>query len=408
MSHTEDRLLPLLERLFAIAPSQLDLMLSECAELIGGVVAAEKVDAFVYDAASNSLVALGTSRTELAQLQKNLGLHRLPLVNGDPMARVFETGETYHNGATEQDPRQPRGVIENMAVRSMLAVPLDVGGARRGVLSLASTRPDAFGPQDVSLLKVVSNWVGGLVHRLELTEAFAQRASEQARRDTAEELVTVLAHDLRNLLSPISGRLELLYARAETEQRARDIQDFDRIRSGLKRLAELMSDLLDVSRIERGILNVQSAPLDLVKLVRASAVSMTLPDVEIEVEPLTPEILVEGDALRLRQALENILSNATKHSPRGGAVKVQLEPTKIDSGAVAKIIVVDRGSGIAPDVLPRIFDRYVSAGRSAGLGLGLYLAKAVISAHGGSITVTSSSVGTRCELLLPMIAGDSV
>jgi two-component system, OmpR family, sensor kinase len=406
MSNTEHRLLPLLERLFEIAPTQLDLVLSDCADLIGEAVGAEKVDAFIYEAASNSLVALGTTRSELAQLQRSLGLNRLPLVNADPMARVFETGEIYHSGATDRDPSQPRGVIENMGVRSMLAVSLDVGGARRGVISLASKRPDAFGAQDVALMKIVSNWVGGLVHRLELSDASAQRASEQARRDTAEELVTVLAHDLRNLLTPITGRLELLYERALKAQREADVKDCDRVRSGLKRLAELMSDLLDVSRIERGILSVQSAPLDVVQIVRASAASMALPAVEIDVEPFTPEIFVEGDAQRLRQAIENVLSNATKHSPRGVAVKVQLEPTRLDAGNAVKISVVDRGSGIAPEVLPRIFDRYVSSGRSAGLGLGLYLARAVVSAHGGSITVASSLAGTRCELLLPMAPND--
>jgi two-component system, OmpR family, sensor kinase len=401
MTDTENRLLPLLERLFQLVPTQLDLLLSECADLIGDAVQAEKVDAFIYEAGSNSLVALGTTRSELAQLQKSLGLNRLPLVNADPMAQVFETGEVYHTGAADRDPKQPRGVVETMGVRSMLAVPLDIGGARRGVISLASRRADAFGSQDVALLKIVGNWVGSLAHRLELTEAFAASASERARRDTAEELITVLAHDLRNLLGPITGRLELLHARAVKEQRGRDVTDCDRIRSGLQRLTELMSDLLDVSRVERGVLSVQRAPFDIVKLLRACAASMALPENEIRVESFAPEIVVEADAQRLRQAVENVLSNATKHSPRGMPVTAQIEPTRIDTGNAVKISVVDRGPGIDADILPRIFDRYASGGRAAGLGLGLYLARAVMSAHGGSIQVTTSTSGTRCELLLP-------
>lgn len=402
MIETEHRLLPLLERLFEIAPTRLDLVLSDCADLIGDAVGAEKVDAFIYEAGSNSLVALGTTRTELAQLQKSLGLHRLPLANGDPMGQVFESGEAYCTGAVERDPRQPRGVIETLGVRSMIAVPLDVGGTRRGVLSLASRRSDRFGSQDLALVKIVSNWVGGLVQRLELMDVVAMRASEQARRETADELVTMLAHDLRNLLNPIASRLDLLLARAEQERRKRDAEDCRRVRSGLQRMAELMSDLLDVSRIDRGLMSLQPARLDIVQLVRSCAQAMTLPEVEVNVQSFAAEIFVEGDAQRLRQAIENVLSNATKHSPRGMEVTAQIEPTKLDTGNAVKIVVSDRGPGIAAELLPHIFERYVSGGRAAGLGLGLYLARAVMSAHGGSIAIESSVVGTRCELLLPV------
>jgi two-component system OmpR family sensor kinase len=404
MIQAEQRLLPLLERLFEVAPNELDLVLNDCADLIGDAVGAEKVDAFLYDAGTNSLVALGTTRSGLAQLQKGLGLNRLPLANCDPMAQVYISGESYLTGAADRDARQPRGVVETMAVRSMLAVPLDVGGVRRGVISLASRQPERFESHDLALMRIVSHWVGGLVHRLELMEASARRASDRARRETAEELVTVLAHDLRNLLSPIAGRVELLHDRALQQGRDKDVRDCERVRSGLTRLTALMSDLLDVARIDRGMLSVQRARIDLVELVRACAASMTLPSVEIDVESFVPELFVEGDPQRLRQAFENVMSNATKHSPSGAAVTVQIEPIKVSEGKAVKIIVADRGPGIAEDVLPHIFDRYVSAGGSAGLGLGLYLARAVMSAHGGSIQITSSVVGTRCELMLPVPA----
>ncbi len=402
MNRVENRQLQLLERLFALPPRQVDLVLSDCADLIGEATGAEKVDGFLHDPTNNSLVAIGTTRTELAQLQKTLGLDRLPIANGDPMVVVFQTGEPYHEGNIDRDPRHPRGVIEQLGIRSMLAVAIDVGGVRRGVLSLASRERQKFDQHDFALVNIVGRWVGGLVHRSELMETFALRASEQARRETAEELITVLAHDLRNLLTPIASRLYMLSERASQADRRDDVADFKRVLSGVKRVSELMSDLLDVARVERGVLALTTTSFDIVQLVRASAEALALPEVEIDVESFAPELTVTADARRLRQAIENVLSNATKHSPRGVPVVVQIAPTKNEAGgSVVQISITDRGPGIAPDLVPRIFDRYVSSGRSAGLGLGLYLARAVLSAHGGSISVRSSATGTCCDITLP-------
>jgi hypothetical protein len=88
-------LLPLLERLFGIGPASLEVVLSECADLIGTVIESDKVDAFLYEAASESLVAVGTSHTAMAALQRRFGLNRLAIANGDPMANVYRTGECY-------------------------------------------------------------------------------------------------------------------------------------------------------------------------------------------------------------------------------------------------------------------------------------------------------------------------
>ena len=398
----ENRLLQLLERLFALPPRQVDVVLSDCADLIAEVTGADKVDAFLHEPPTNSLVALGTSRSQVAQLQRSLGLNRLPIANGDPMAVVFTTGDPYHHGHIDRDPTQPRGVVEQLKVRSMLAVPIQVGDVRRGVLSLACREREQFNEQDLALLKVVAGWVGGLVHRSELMETFARRASEQARRETAEELITVVAHDLRNLLTPIASRLYVMSERASRADRADDVGDFNRVLTGVKRVSELMTDLLDVARIERGILSLTNTTFDVVQLVRASAEALTLPDIEVQVQSYASELTITADARRLQQAIENVISNATKHSPAGVPVVVEIEPTRTEAGEQVRIAVVDRGPGIDAELVPRIFDPYVSGGRAAGVGLGLYLARTVLSAHGGSIAIRSSAVGTRCEIMLPV------
>ncbi|HKU41053.1 MAG TPA: GAF domain-containing sensor histidine kinase [Polyangiales bacterium] len=404
MPKTEHSRLTLLERLFELTPMAVDVVLSQSSDLIGEATGAEKVDAFLYEVGTDTLVAVGTSRTPLGKLQRSLGLHRLPVANADPVARVFSTGEIYHSGHTDQDPTQPRGVIERLRLRSMAGVPLHVNGQRRGVLTLASARPDAFSDDDVTLLKMVAAWVGSLVHRSELMDAFATQASAQSRRAAAEELITILAHDLRNLLNPIATRLAVVRERARSAQREDDVADAGRALAALGRISELMGDLLDVSRLEQGALAVQYESFDIVELVRRSAQTLSLAEVSIEAHSYVDTLAILADRRRLTQALENVLSNATKHSPRGAPVHVELRPTELPEGAAVKLTIIDRGPGIPADLLPRIFDRYVSGG-GTGFGLGLYLARAIIEAHGGKIAVPSSGPkGTRCEIILPLTA----
>jgi two-component system OmpR family sensor kinase len=402
MIHPERRILDLLERLFALAPAAVDVVLSQSADHIAQVFQCEKVDVFLCDDASHSLVAIGTSHTELAELQKSLGLDRLPLANADPMAQVFQAGEIYNNGHVEQDVRHPRGVIEQLCIRSMMAVPFEVGGVRRGVLSVASRRPEAFSDEDLSVMRMLAVWIGNLAHRAELTTVFAAQASERTRRAAAEELVTVLAHDLRNLLNPLGARLALMLERAKRQDRGDDVSDCQRCLVGIDRLSTLMSDLLDVARIEQGMLSLNCQTFDLVQLVRECASAIARPDVEVVVAAYTDPLPIVADRIRLSQALENVLSNALKHSPRGAAVHVELITTVHEGKPAVRIAVIDRGPGIPPELLPRIFERYVRAGTSAGLGLGLYLARATLAAHGGTIEMTSADPqGTRCELVVP-------
>jgi two-component system, OmpR family, sensor kinase len=164
-----------------------------------------------------------------------------------------------------------------------------------------------------------------------------------------------------------------------------------------------MSDLLDVARIEQGLLSLNYQQLELVTLARSIAEALTTPAVAIDLQSYTPELRLVGDRIRLSQALENILSNATRHSPRGVPVTMELQPIKDNAGDAIRIRISDRGPGITAELLPRIFERYVRSGPRSGLGLGLYLARATITAHGGSIEITSTpGEGTRCEIILPV------
>lgn len=217
----QDRLLTTLERLLEVEPASVRAAMDHVATLVAEALGADKVDAFLYEEATTSLVALGTSDTPLGDKQRASGLDRQAIANGGRSAQVFVTGQPHCDSDVQQDKEELVGIRRELNVRSQLAVPLETGGVRRGVLSAMSTQADFFAERDLLFLRAVSRWVGDTAQRAELAEQNAASALEQGRRIAAEELVTVLAHDLRNHLAPIRGRVDLLHRRAARESHPR-------------------------------------------------------------------------------------------------------------------------------------------------------------------------------------------
>jgi two-component system, OmpR family, sensor kinase len=184
----DDRLLSTLQRLLLIDAPELRPALNQASTLIGEAVGADKVDVFLYEAATNSLVALGTSDTPMGHRQQELGLDRLPLANGTPPVTVFQTGAPYVTGRADQDPEQPRGVIDGLGVRSQVDVALVVNGERRGVLGAMTAAPDHFSDRDLRFLEAVAGWIGLVTHRAELFEAQFRESFERGRLEAGEEL----------------------------------------------------------------------------------------------------------------------------------------------------------------------------------------------------------------------------
>jgi signal transduction histidine kinase len=387
----QDRLLAVLEPLQALPTDDLEVALTAACGHIAAAFGADKSDAFLLAPDAATLVALGTSDTPMGRLQRALGLHILPLANGGRAAEVFQTGRPHRDGRVDLDPEELRGIKEALGIRSAITAPLLVAGERRGVLQVDSARPDFFTREDLRRLEVVARWIGLL----------AERAG-RARASAAEERMTVLAHDLRNLLAPLSGRLQLLRRRAEREGRSRDREDSAAALQGLARLERLIADLLDSQRLEAGIFALEPAPTDLAALVRETVAAAGGDTVPVEVAA-PGELVVRADPARLRQALENLLGNAVKHSPPGVPVTVALAIEEREGQRWAVVTVADRGPGIASALLPRLFDRFVKGDGSGGLGLGLYLARGIAAAHGGTLDAESTPCqGARFRLALPV------
>jgi two-component system OmpR family sensor kinase len=398
------RLLTTLERLLEIPTGDLKTTFVHATDLIAQALGADKVDAFIYDPARDSLVAVSSSNQPVSALQKKLGLDILPLANGGRVVWVYKTGKVFVTGHLTADAEELRGVKEGLHLESKIGVPLEMDGTRRGMVMIASQKRDLFTEDDARYAEMVVRWTGVLGHRAELAEKMRRNAVEQSRRALAEELVAVVAHDLRNYITPIELRLDLLRRLAERERQEEVLGEVRACVRSVAQLGTLVSDLLDVARLEYGVFRVDPATLDLAELAAESARTLARPAVRVDVRvQSTGLILVTGDGARLRQCLDNLLVNAIEQSPEGAAVTVMVASEKRVDGEYGSVEVIDEGPGVPPELIPRIFERLAtSKNRHGGLGLGLYLAKRIAEMRGGDLTVDSSpGKGARFKLVMP-------
>jgi two-component system OmpR family sensor kinase len=395
------RLLETLEELMEFPGLELQPALRSGATRVATALRCEKVDAFLLDEASQTLRAMGTSDTEMGRLQHALGLDRLALANGGSVVRVFESGTSCLEHHVDRDPEEVRGIVEDLGVRSLLGVPLEVNGVRRGVLSAVSASPEFFQARDLKFLTIVARWIGMLAHRAELAEQSRKVNTEHARRKGADEIITVLAHDLKNHLHPLVVRLHILRLAAEKSGTVSTAQ-VDAALKSVHRLTRLTEDLLDVKRLDEGLFTLRLESVDLAVLAQETAASIGTSATPVHVRG-EPSVVALADEARVRQALENLVANATKYSPPGKPVEVNLAIESCESRPCAVFHVLDSGPGIAPEVASTLFERFSLSSDSKGLGLGLYLSYRIARVHSGDLSVhTRPSGGTCFRFTLPL------
>jgi len=240
--------------------------------------------------------------------------------------------------------------------------------------------------------------------------AFANEALRDADRRKDEFLAT-LAHELRNPLAPISNSLQLLkMPRLDTTilQQTRDMMERQ-----VHQLVRLVDDLLDVSRVMRGKIELRKEPVELATVV-ARAVETAQPLIEVQGHrleiSLPPEsLLLDADPVRLAQVFGNLLTNSAKYTEPNGQISVLAQR----EGSEAVLCVRDNGIGIAPNMLPHVFELFVQVDHAAtrsqgGLGIGLTLVKNLVEMHNGTVTANSDGLGMGCEFIvrLPLVADD--
>jgi PAS domain S-box-containing protein len=237
--------------------------------------------------------------------------------------------------------------------------------------------------------------------RSQLELELRRRVDELGAADRHKnEFLAMLGHELRNPLAPIRNTLALLRARVTPEVQDRALEVAERQVEHLRRLVD---DLLDVSRIMQGKVEVRRERIELAAVVaRAVETAQPLLDAgghQLRVDLPAAPLWLEGDVVRLGQVLSNLLSNAAKYSEKAGPIDLEAKA----EGEQAVIRVRDRGIGIPPELLPRIFDFFVQGQRSlarsqGGLGIGLTLVKRLTEMHGGSVEAHSAGAGKGTEI----------
>jgi signal transduction histidine kinase/CheY-like chemotaxis protein len=282
------------------------------------------------------------------------------------------------------------------------------GGLRSGIVTVLGSVALVIGwlartdtPYVIGALVFAASTLGFAGLAAKMREA--RRAEIDANR-AKDEFLAMLGHELRNPLAPISTAVEVMRMRG---QRSREIDVIDR---QVTHMTRLVDDLLDVSRIVRGDIELRKARVELRKAIDR-AVEMIGPRLERTGNPVAidvgRELVVEADAQRLTQVFGNLLANAIKYSQPGTPIEIRAE--RLD-GRV-RVHVIDRGAGIRAELLPRLFVPFVQEEqkidrRAGGLGLGLAISRKLVELHGGTISAASAGEGKGTEITieLPLVA----
>lgn len=312
--------------------------------------------------------------------------------------------------ATEIAQHPKAELIRARGITAYAGQPLIVQGRLLGTLSFTSCRRSQFTPAEADLLQSTCEQIAIAIERANLTASIQQQA-EQLRQanQIKDEFLAVLSHELRSPLNPILGWARLLQTRKFDETKT--AQALSVIERNAKLLSELIEDLLDVSRILRGKLQLTVSSVNLASIIQAALDTVRLAaeakSIQIQVS-LNPNVgPVSGDPNRLQQVIWNLLSNAIKFTEAGGAIQIRLETV----GNHAQIQVSDTGKGIHPDFLPYVFDcfRQEDSGTTrqfGGLGLGLAIVRHLVELHGGRVESDSAGEGQGATFTvrLPLMA----
>jgi signal transduction histidine kinase len=380
------------------------------------ITQAEVASILLHSATTDELIGLGISDTPLGRLQRESGHDHIPLATSGPLLQVFQSGIPVLICDAHGLDLLP--ALESASIQSLLIMPLRVEHESQGVVVLASTRADAFSDDDLSFITFISVRLGYALRHKTLADELAAAEQERIQQDARESFIAIVAHDLKNALMAISGSGHLALRKAARGDTQYSQKALPVVVAKAAQAIQLVNDMVDVNNVDRGRFRMFIAPVDLVILVREeveAALGLSTQHM-IELHTTFETLEIAADGQRLRQVLDNLISNAIRYSPAGGKIDVHLLAAPehaAPSDAVTErgllqavmLTVADQGIGIAPGDLPHIFDRFYR-GRgehvASGSGLGLYIASEIIAQHGGRIWAESKpDAGTYFHVTLP-------
>ncbi|HEY3184280.1 MAG TPA: ATP-binding protein, partial [Gaiellaceae bacterium] len=305
------------------------------------------------------------------------------------LADVLAQGQTIYRPDMTEPQYDEEVELVRLGMHARVAAPLLVGARPVGLVTIGRREPHSFSQSEVELVSLLGRLVASAVQNIRAYEA-ERRTVEELRRLSAlrADFVSLVSHELRSPMAAVIGSARTL------QQRWRELSPEQResflalIADETSRLAGLIGDVLDTSRIDAGTFTYSFGDVDVRSLVEETVAAATIGQDEVPVVAMLEETLpiVRGDAERLRQVLTNLVDNAVKYSPHGEPVEVRA--SAIDGRVL--VDVADRGAGIPAADQRLIFEKFGRAsggGAKPGTGLGLYIARSIAEAHGGTLEV---------------------
>ena len=330
-----------------------------------------------------------------------------------PNSRAVRTGEVIITNDYMQSQRgRPHVVVgpdNGLRPQSSMAVPMAVMGRIIGTIEVQSYEANVYRPEHVTAMSMGANLTAVAIENVRLLklERTAREAAEESNRLKDEFLATV-SHELRTPLTAILGWSRMLEGGDLDDETVH--QAVETIGRNARAQAQIVDDILDVSRIITGNLYLELQPMEVVPVIEnaINVIRQTAEAKGIRIETYfnAKPAMISGDANRLQQVVWNLLSNAVKFTESGGRVCVRVSQV----GAAVEISVSDTGQGISPEFLPYVFERFTQADSTTtrqhgGLGLGLAIARHLVEIHGGSIKAESlgQGRGATFRIRLPLV-----
>jgi PAS domain S-box-containing protein len=335
---------------------------------------------------------------------------------GGSLWRVMETGKSelvrvITDEAIAQSVESPeyRAILQDLGLKSFIGVPLKVRGKTIGVLMFVFA--ESGNRYEESDLAVAEDLAARTAIAIENAQLYRELRDADRRKD---EFLATLAHELRNPLAPLRNSLQILGMNRVDPETAKKVHAMmDR---QVDHLVRLVDDLLDVSRVMRGKVDLRRERTELATAV-ARAVETCQPLIDahghvLEIDVPADCLPVDADPVRLAQVFGNLLTNAARYTPAGGLIRLRAWREE----GLAVVSLTDNGIGIDADTLPHVFDLFVQADHPAtrgqgGLGIGLTLVKSLVELHGGTVVARSAGRDQGCEFIvkLPLdgVAGES-
>ncbi len=293
-------------------------------------------------------------------------------------------GTLFHLAVHYQHPDGRIFLVEECAVEGAIAAQISLNDHR----DIYVRKDGSFLPVrcDVAVLQLAGLRVGTV---LEIRDRTAEARAEEAKRD----FVALIAHDLRTPLTSVQGHVQLLQRRLIRDGGSGpgQLESLQAIAQAAQRMNVMIQELLDASRLESGVVPLSRAPIDISALVTLGVEHLASAEerARVTVHTSVPAVIAFGDGQRIERVVANLLSNALKYSPPDAPVRVEVQ--RGDSEAI--VVVRDRGAGIPKDRLPLLFQRFARLEHPhadpGGVGLGLYIARLIVEAHGGRVWAES-------------------